>query len=387
MRFDMKVLSISLGRRGGFPIYGFEMTRALSRIAKVGVVVARGSENLADWRTLSCKTLEVETYHDNKSALVSFFNLKRFYDIKKFIASIGPDVVYYPGGHYWKPVLDRCIPHTTPVVMTVHDPLPHPGEESAVNRFFSRIETRKPDGYILLNETQKNDFIARNKLREDSVTVIPHGIFSSYRAALRELEDIEEFAELLPYRRKYFLFIGRIVKYKGIGTLLKAVRSISPERNIPLVIAGGGSLSDEEGRILSELPKESTFFYNRWLDESEMATLTSNALMTMLPYEGATQSGVIPLSFALGTPAIASDSGGLREQMVDGKTGYVFETGNVTQLAEKILEARELTDERYEGMRLDCLEYADKHWDWNVLAENLLRFLNDVVRMRRLSSQ
>lgn len=382
-----KVLSISLGRRGGFPIYGFEMTRALSRVTEVSVIVAGGSENLRDWRTMPCDTLEVETYRDNLSAFLSFFNLKKFLAIKKFIISVKPDIVYYTGGHYWKPVLDLCVPRRTPIAMTVHDPLPHPGEDSALNRFFARIETRKPDGYILLNEAQKSGFIARNNLREESVTVIPHGIFSSYRAAFRPLEDFDGFAELRPYKRKYFLFIGRIVKYKGIGTLLKAVRALPEGENIPLVIAGGGSLSEEEQRILAELPKESTFFYNRWLDEFEMATLTGNAFMTVLPYEGATQSGVIPLSFALGTPAISSDSGGLGEQMTDGRTGYVFAAGDIGALAGKILRARALDDAQYERMRRDCLAHADRHWDWGVLAEELLRFLSGVAEARRPSSQ
>lgn len=378
----MRVLSISLGRRGGFPIYGYEMTRALSKIANVAFIVASGSENIIDWRKLTHPNLEIETYHDSKSAALSLIDFKRFKKIKQFIAAYAPDIVYYPGNHYWKPIIDRCIAPQIPVVMTTHDPLPHPGEDSFINRFFSFIETRNPDGYVLLNEDQKTDYIKRNHLDNQSVTVIPHGIFSSYLDSLQNLDDFEAFRDLIPHRKRYFLFIGRIVKYKGIATLLKATQTAMKTTQISLVIAGGGSLSEEEKSLLSSLPPEQVFFFNHWLSESEMATLTNNAFMTLLPYEGATQSGVIPLSFAFGTPAIASDSGGLKEQIINGKTGFLFQMGNANQLAQTMREARNLTDEKYKTMRSDCLVYANNHWDWNVLAKKLLAFFERIILIK-----
>ena len=378
----MKILSISLGRRGGFPVYGREMTQALSKIADVSFIVASGSENIADWEKISCPHLKIETYHDSKSALLSLIDFKRFNKIKQFISACNPDVVYYPGNHYWKPIIDHCIAPHIPIVMTTHDPLPHPGEDSWTNRFFSFIETRKPDGYILLNDDQKTDYIKRNRLDSQSVTVIPHGIFSSYLESLKKLDDFEEFRDLIPHRKRYFLFIGRIVKYKGIATLLKAAQTVMKTTQISLVIAGGGNLSEEEKNLLSALPPKQVFFFNHWLSESEVATLTNNAFMTLLPYEGATQSGVIPLSFAFGTPAIASDSGGLKEQIIHGKTGFLFQTGNVDKLSQTMREAQNLTNEEYKTMRSDCLSYAKNHWDWNILAKHLLGFFERIILMK-----
>jgi glycosyltransferase involved in cell wall biosynthesis len=371
----LRVLSISLARRGGFPIYGLEMTKALAEICDVSILVASGSDNIDEWRKLPCRAMEVSTYHSNFSGLLSFFNIPKFLSIKRYISSCKPDIVYYPGGHYWKPVIDCLIPSLTPVVITVHDPVTHPGETSLIAKTIALIEYRKPDAYILLNGSQENDFIRANNLSPDKVTIIPHGIFSSYKNSLSVLDNFPDFRSLAEERGKYFLFIGRIVKYKGIETLLKAFRRVLGQINGVLVIAGSGGFSEAEKAEMAHIPDNRIKVFNRWLNDSEIATLTANAYMTVLPYEGATQSGIIPMSAAFGTPSIASDSGGLREQIVDGKTGFIFRAGNVEELASNLVNSTNLTEEEYLKMRRETASYANENWDWNILAEKLAAFL------------
>lgn len=372
----LRVLSISLGRRGGFPIYGFEMTRALSEFCDVSAVVASGSENIDNWRSLSCPTLEVKTYKDRLSAAASFFNLPKFMALKKFILSRDPDIIYYPGSHTWKPILDRIIPKRIPIAMTVHDPVRHPGERySLTARVLSLVDSRKPDCFILLNESQRDDFIKVNGISEDRVAVIPHGIFSSYRESLSDLRSFPEFNLLSGFYREYFLFIGRIVKYKGIESLLNAFAAALDKTDKLLVIAGNGKFSKEELLALKKLPKDRVMVFNHWLSDAEIATLTSSAFMTILPYEGATQSGIIPVSSALGTPSIASDSGGLKEQIVDGETGFIFSAGSVSELENAISRSSMMSGEEYRKMRENSSKYAYENWDWAVLAKKLAEFL------------
>ncbi|MDR1944460.1 MAG: glycosyltransferase family 4 protein [Synergistaceae bacterium] len=373
---DFKVLLISLGRRGGVPIYGFEMTRALAKRCQVNVLVASGSDNIEDWRSLPCPRLEVSTYHDRLSAFASFFNIPKLLIIKKYILSCKPDIVYYPSSHTWKPILDRIIPKSAPIVMTVHDPIGHPGERFAlINRILSVMEPRKPEGYILLNESQREDFIKINRIPPDRVAIIPHGIFSGYRNSLARLEDFPEFEPLAEHRHGYFLFIGRIVKYKGIETLLKAFAGALDKTDKLLVIAGSGRFSEAESALLEKLPEDRVMVFNRWLSDSDIATLTANSFMTVLPYEGATQSGIIPASAAFGTPSIASDSGGLKEQIADGKTGFIFPAGDAAELEKIIVKSSIMTDDEYREMRENSERHASENWDWDALAEKLAEFL------------
>jgi len=267
--------------------------------------------------------------------------------------------------------------------MTVHDPVIHSGEKSLAGRLISAAETRKPNAYVLLNGVQKDDFIRTRSIPENRVIVLPHGIFSSYRDSLAGLENFPDFAPLLRQKTKYFLFIGRIVKYKGIETLLKAFANILDKTDRMLVLAGSGNFSDEEKKCISKIPGGRLQVFNRWLGNAEIAVLTANAYMTVLPYEGATQSGVIPASAAFGVPSIVSDSGGLPEQITNGKTGFVFPAGKAAELENTLIKASGLPKPRYQKMREESMRYAEENWNWDVLAEKLAVFIKNVIAIQK----
>jgi len=66
-------------------------------------------------------------------------------------------------------------------------------------------------------------------------------------------------------------------------------------------------------------------------------------------------------AYACGKPIVASNVGGLKELIIDGETGLLFETGNFKQMAERMLyllnnvgravelgrKARKLVEEKY----------------------------------------
>ena len=56
------------------------------------------------------------------------------------------------------------------------------------------------------------------------------------------------------------------------------------------------------------------------------------------PYESATQSAIVQVSFGFELPVIATNVGGLPEVVTDGKTGYVVESMNPDALAEAIIK-------------------------------------------------
>ena len=65
--------------------------------------------------------------------------------------------------------------------------------------------------------------------------------------------------------------------------------------------------------------------------EAELYFKAADALA--LPYKDIFQSGVLFLGFAFGLPAIAADVGSFREDLIIGKTGYVFNPGDSSELA------------------------------------------------------
>jgi glycosyltransferase involved in cell wall biosynthesis len=126
--------------------------------------------------------------------------------------------------------------------------------------------------------------------------------------------------ELKSIRIPYFLFFGRIDKYKGIATLLKAYSKLE-EPKLPLVIAGKGNFTQEERALAESLA--GILLLNRYIGDDEMVWLFEHAAAVVLPYIEASQSGIIPIAYKFSVPVIASDITGLVQFIEDKKSGFI----------------------------------------------------------------
>lgn len=370
----LRVLLVSLGRLGGVTQYGWLMGKALAKECDLAVIYSDAAENADKWPTLGVPHLGIRTFSSVTSMLTSMLVPGRFTRMARFARGFDPDIIYYPGGHAWKPLLDVVLPKRARVVVTVHDPRLHPGEDSLAHRAFDSLNRIRAHGYVVLNDRQRAGFIERFSLDARRVSVLPLGALDDITTEPRRLAKIEYLADLEPLAGDYLLFVGRIRPYKGIDTLLKAYRRSIAASGVPLVIAGSGSFSDEELDLLDSLSGANVRVINRWFEIEDISALVASSRFVVLPYSSATQSGVIPLAAALGVPAIASDAGGLSEQVVDGETGMLFSAGDSDALAASLRDAVNLDEFAYQRMSSRAREYAETSWSWDRLARQFLEF-------------
>lgn len=369
----LRVLVLALGRRGGLNDYAWMMTRALTRIADVAVVGSSYAEDRERWAALGLPRLEVPTFNGVLGLLASFLAFGRFAAILRFARGFAPDVVYYPGGHAWKPLLDRVLP-AAPIVLTVHDPELHAGEDSFLHRLLADANRLRVDGYVLLNEVQGRTFAARNGLEADRLAIIPLGPLADPGLEPVALGRIRGLEGLADHEGRYLLFLGRIERYKGLEILLAAHGSLVADNALPLVVAGSGVASPQERALLDAAAPGRVTFVNRWLDDLEIVTLVSHARFVVLPYVHATQSGVVPLAASFGVPAIVTDAGGLPEQVRAGESGFVCAAGDAEALADLLARASQMPLDEYDAMATAAREFAAEQGDWDVAATSLVQF-------------
>jgi len=144
----------------------------------------------------------------------------------------------------------------------------------------------------------------------------------------------------------YFIFVGRLVRTKGVLTLLEAMRQV--KTSAELRIAGAGELEPTLRDYVRQHGLRNVKFLGH-LDTAQLTRTMQRALFTVQPSEWyENYSMTVIESLACGTPVIGAAIGGIPEQVTDGRNGLLFETGNADQLAEKmqfLLDRRELAVE------------------------------------------
>ncbi len=222
----------------------------------------------------------------------------------------------------------------------------------AVNSFFYKRVHR----FVLLSAESQKAFCSRWPKYADASVMMNLG------AHIPQVEE-EKPPEVSP-EEKYLLFFGRIDKYKGIEGLLRAYGAAGAQV-LPLVVAGGGALSEEEKRLLATV--KNVTLINRYIKDGEMKWLFSHSAAVVLPYIEATQSGIIPIAYAYSKPVLVSDVVGLTQFVVDGKTGIICKS------KQQWVEALCKTDDTVaEEMAESIKQYYRQNLDWKLNLERML---------------
>ena len=138
----------------------------------------------------------------------------------------------------------------------------------------------------------------------------------------------------------YFLYFGRLAPEKGIDTLIAAAN----QANVKLRIAGTGP---DENRLKALASTSENIEFMGYCSGEKLKTLLREARAIVLPsqwYENAPMS--ILEAYASGKPVIGAKIGGIPEMLEDGKTGSLFESGNVEELAAHLTHIHKLSDSR-----------------------------------------
>jgi glycosyltransferase involved in cell wall biosynthesis len=138
----------------------------------------------------------------------------------------------------------------------------------------------------------------------------------------READVVHPPVDLDAYRlaptdlpRDYYLFVSELVRYKRADLVIEAFRKL----DVPLVVVGDG---DERKALAMNLPPNVRLLGR--VPFGDLPRLYQGARALIFP--GEEDFGIVPVeAMACGTPVIAYGRGGVRDSVVDGKTGIFFD--------------------------------------------------------------
>ncbi len=246
-----------------------------------------------------------------------------------------------------------------PVLITVHDPVPHSGGLSRhgwqwriVTWFRGRADRLIVHGPRMQAELEDLDSRVAGR-----VDIVPHGILGR--------TDID--TDISGFEPGAFLFFGRVLAYKGLRYLLDA-GDILHARGYAfrVIVAGTGSDLELHRARIASCPWIDLI--DRYIAPAEVPSLFRRAMAVVLPYTDATQSGVGAMAFAGSRPVIATDVGDVPDVVIDGQTGLIVPPRDGTALAdamEKLLADPRLRDSLATG----ASRFATEKLSWSSIAE------------------
>lgn len=195
-------------------------------------------------------------------------------------------------------------------IWTIHDYIPHTGEESQKVKLLNKLSVLKNFEYIQHYLWLKKNFTQHFKIPESKV----HHVYSGPFDVIKTFNPVTIISET-----NYFLFFGRISKYKGLEFLINSYNKFKGPGKPKLVIAGNGNMD-----FLPEtIDLEGIRILNSYISSEELCGLIINSLAVVIPYSDSTHSGVIMTAYSFNKPVIATNVGGLNEVVINDKTGLL----------------------------------------------------------------
>ncbi|HEY1308719.1 MAG TPA: glycosyltransferase family 4 protein [Vicinamibacterales bacterium] len=253
------------------------------------------------------------------------------------------------------------------------------GKRDAKDSWFNRLTLSFQ--YRLCHHVFVHTDTMRQELRQDfavpdhSITVIPFGLNAG--ASETDLTTGAAKRRLgLAADDKTLLFFGHIGPYKGLETLVAAFQIVAADDpTYRLIIAGKPDPGAElylEGiqRAIAQHPSSARVMQKiEFIPDEDTEIYFKAADVLVLPYTFVSQSGVLILGYRFGLPAIATEVGSFRDDIVEGRTGFVCSPGIPAGMAEAIQTYfRSNLFATLERQRAYIRAYAARRYSWDAVS-------------------
>ena len=286
---------------------------------------------------------------------------------KSKIKKWNPDLVII---QWWHPYFAPCYQSICsslkkyPILFVCHNVFPH--ERFPMDRFLTKKTLSKGSFFTVQSKQDETDLLSIKPSANYKRTVLP--TFNAFKVKDLTKQQGRELLSIAE-NEKVLLFFGFVREYKGLKHLLKAMPKVCEKySDIKLLVVGDfGEDKELYLSLIDELNiKEKLEIYDGYIPDKEVEKFFAAADLVVLPYESATQSGIVQISYSFEKPVLATNVGGLPEVVINNKTGYVVEPQNPEELANKIIEFFEenKAEDFIDGIKAEADKYS-----WSRLVE------------------
>jgi glycosyltransferase involved in cell wall biosynthesis len=296
-------------------------------------------------------------------------DLKLLFNYIKIIKRIKPDIVLT---YTIKPNVYggmACAVTRTPYISNITGlgtSIENDGLIQKVTLMLYRVGLKKASSVFFQNKTNRKLFIDHKIVNGDSKLIPGSGVNLTKH-------KYEEYPSSDTVR---FLFIGRIMKAKGIDELLEAAQHVKREYpNVQFELIG--CCEENYSEKLEELERQNIIKYHG--QQADVHSFIKNSHATILPSHHEGLANVLLESASTGRPVLASKVPGCIETFEDGLTGFGFKVRNLENLTTAIHKFINLTHEQKRAMGMAGRKKIENEFDRNIVINAYLNEINNIV--------
>jgi glycosyltransferase involved in cell wall biosynthesis len=221
---------------------------------------------------------------------------------------------------------------------------------------------------VAISESTLHELLDHGYQR-DNVFLVPCAV---NHATYRPLPEVIRNEPIIGY-------VGRIKKYKSVDHLLYAFAIVQKEMpDAKLIVIGEGDGRPVFQQLSYKLNIDHATTFTGFLPLEEKVRLLNRMQLVVNTSAKEGWGLTVTEANACGAPAVASNVPGLRDAVIDGETGLLYEYGNIEQLAEKILLL--LRDQNLRSrLSSAALKYAQS-LTWDNSAKVMLDVIEKVIQ-------
>ena len=269
------------------------------------------------------------------------------------------DAIYFESLHTWNlPIM--MMSGKAKTYQVIHEVIPHEGDSQVkMVDLMNKAVVKFADAIVLRNKTYIQNLIERYGIGAERVR---------YLELWRRYPSYTQ-----PVHNGHALFFGRINPYKGADNLVEIVR-LCPNIQFDVI----GRVDPQMQDVVDQLSKEKNVkLNNNYVTDAEMREAFINSDWAIVPYNSASQSGIIIDAYKYSRPVIAFAVGAIPEQVDNGKSGYLVATGDNQKFAEKLREAMQMSAEQYDAMSREAYQYGSKKYATGCAVERFVALLEE----------
>lgn len=362
----MKILILANDDEGLYKLRKELIQRLIKDKNQVFISLPEGAY-ISFMKKMGCRFMKVQIERRGKNPLK---DLKLCLQYHKIIRKIKPELVltYTVKPNIYGGILCRI--HRIPYIVNITGcgtAIENGGLLSRVLLFLYKISLKKASQVFFQNKENLNYF--KQKVNVRTSRLIPGS------GVNLEEHKYEEYPQESGALR--ILFVGRIMKDKGIEELLSCAEALTDcYPNVCFDLVGGYDEKIYQNRV-KELERKGVVKYLGIQDNVHMLMKTHHAVIMPSYHEG--MSNVLLEAASTGRPVIASNIPGCREIYVEGLTGIGFQPRSAEDLIRAVKEFIILPYEKKAAMGKAGREKVEREFDRKIVVESYLQEIQKVL--------